>query len=48
MARSARQKRVTEAMQADRIWDKKHHVKQGSPQDKAIDAAVRKAARKGK
>lgn len=40
-------KRVREAMQADREWDKQHGVKQGSPQDRAIDAAVRRDAERG-
>ncbi len=48
VARTAKQKRVFEAMLADKVWDKKHNVKQGSPQDKAIDASVRRQARKGR
>lgn len=45
---SGKQKRVAEAMQADREWDKVHKIKEGSPQDKAIDAMVKKNAAKGK
>lgn len=45
---SGKQKRVVEAMQADKVWDKIHKIKQGSPQDKILDAAVKKRAMKGK
>jgi hypothetical protein len=45
---SGKQKRVLEAMQADKVWDKIHKIKQGSPQDKILDAAVKKRAMKGK
>ncbi len=48
MASSTQKKRVIEAMAADRAWDKAHGVKQGSPQDKAIDAMVKKRAQKGR
>ena len=34
-------------MAADKIWDKAHGVKQGSAQDKKIDAKVRAKALKG-
>lgn len=48
MARSGQQKRVREAMKADEEWDKRHGVRQGSPQDKILDAMVEKRARKGR
>lgn len=48
VASKAAKKRVDEAMKADRAWDAKHGIKQGSFADKAIDAAVRRRARKGK
>ena len=48
MASSAKQKRIAEAMAADKVWDRKHNVKEGSPQDKILDAAVRARAAKGK
>lgn len=40
--------RVKRAIAADKRWDAAHRVRQGSFQDRAIDAAVRRRARKGK
>lgn len=47
-SRPGKSKRLAEAMAADKVWDKKHGIKEGSPQDKILDAAVARRVKKGK
>jgi len=44
---SVQKKRLAERMAADHVWDQKHGIKEGSPEDKRIDAKVRAKALKG-
>ena len=47
MSNKIQSKRVAEAMAADKVWDKQHNIAEHSFQDRAIDAAVAKRAKKG-
>ncbi len=48
MAQTPKNKRVAEAMAADKVWDKAHGIKQGSPADQKRDAMVKRNAMRSK